>query len=159
RIAAGLAAQVVELGPVHVADRDDLDPVDLGRVQGKRSLDPNAERLLPDGERLACARSLPLEHDPFEHLDPLPLALDHAEMDADGVTGLEGRDVAQLGTLETLDDLAHRKKARRPTEDASEPALGSTRSVERDPAGRPVRGEHLADEILPRHEPPDARGA
>src|SRR5437763_13490492 len=33
---ADLAAQVIQLRPVHVADAHDLEPVDLGRVQRER---------------------------------------------------------------------------------------------------------------------------
>ena len=74
-----LLAQVVELGAIHVADRANLDLLDLGRVDGERPLDTDAERLLADGERLACTRALPLEHDPLEDLDASPRALDHLE--------------------------------------------------------------------------------
>ena len=50
---ADLAAQVVELRAVDVADLHDLDLVDLRRVQRERPLDADAERVLADGERLA----------------------------------------------------------------------------------------------------------
>ncbi len=70
-------------------------------MKRERSLDPDAERLLPDREGLPRARSLALDHDSLEDLDPLPLALDHLEMDPHGVARLELRDVgAQLCALE-----------------------------------------------------------
>src|SRR5581483_217695 len=116
---ADTAAQVVELRAVDVADRDDLDLLDLRRVERERPLDTDAERLLAHGERLAHAGALPLEHDPLEHLEAPPLALDHLEVDADGVSRLEPRDGAQLGALEVLDDVAHRKVGRRPTKKGS----------------------------------------
>src|SRR4051794_31298256 len=75
-------AQVVQLGAVDVADRADLDPLDLRRVQRERPLDADAERLLADGERLADAGALLLDHDPFEDLDAPALSLDHLEVDA-----------------------------------------------------------------------------
>ena len=79
-------------------------------MQRERALDADAEGLLADGERLAGTGALALDHDPLEDLDPLALALDHPEMDANRVPGLELRDVvAQLGALECLDDLAHKR--------------------------------------------------
>src|SRR5437763_1137698 len=81
---ADLPTQVVQLGAVHVPDRRDVDLVDLGRVQGERPLHADSEGLLADGERLAGAGALPLQHDPLEDLNSLPLALDHLEVDAHG---------------------------------------------------------------------------
>ena len=104
-------AQVVELRAVDVADRHDLDLLDLRRVERERPLDADAERLLADGERLACAGSLALEHDPLEHLHTAARALDDLEVDAHRVARLEARHVAQLSALEILDDVAHRKRA------------------------------------------------
>src|SRR6478735_4021556 len=80
-------------------------------MERERPLDADAERLLADGERLAHARALPLDHDSLEHLHPLATALDHLEVDAHGVTGLEDRDVTQLRLLDALDDGAHEKEA------------------------------------------------
>src|SRR4051794_35982010 len=89
RLPAHLAPQVVQLGAVHVADGADLDPLDLGRVHGERALDAHTEGVLADGERLARALALALDHDALEHLGPAPRALDDLEVDAHGVTGLE----------------------------------------------------------------------
>src|SRR3954447_4432362 len=129
RLAPDLAAEVVQLRAVDVADRRDVDLVDLRRMERERSLDADAERLLPHGERLACPRALALEHDSLEHLDPLPLPLDHLEVHPDGVARLELRDpIAQLGALEAVDDVAHRKEGRRPRADASECGFASSRA-------------------------------
>src|SRR5581483_2157024 len=68
---ADLAAEVVELGAIDVADRADLDLVDLRRVQRERPLDADAEVVLADGEGLAGAGALPLDHEALEDLDPL----------------------------------------------------------------------------------------
>jgi hypothetical protein len=106
---ADAAAEVVQLRAVDVADRADLDPLDLRRVQRERALDADTERLLPDGERLADAGALALDHDPLEHLDAAALALDHLEMDAHGVPRLELGHLAQLFALESLDRRAHGK--------------------------------------------------
>src|SRR5207249_1210484 len=89
RLLADAAAQVVQLGAADVADRRDLDLLDLGRVEREGPLDTHPERLLADGEGLARAGALSLDHDPLVDLDPAPLALDHLEMDADGIPGLE----------------------------------------------------------------------
>jgi len=85
------------------------------RVERERPLDADAERLLPHGEGLAGAGSLPLEHDSLEDLDAPACALDHLEVDAHRVARLEARHVAQLSALEVLDDVAHRKTGQRPT--------------------------------------------
>ncbi len=70
-------------------------------MQGERPLDPDAEGLLPHGEGLARTRALALEDDALEDLDPGPLALDHLEVDADGVPRLELGDVRpHLGALD-----------------------------------------------------------
>src|SRR6266516_2658098 len=118
---ADLPAEVVQLRAIDVADRGDLDLLDLRRVERKGALDADAERLLADRERLPGAGALALDHDALEDLDALPLTLDHLEMDTDGIPRLELRDVlAQLGALECFDHLAHRKRARRPGRNPSE---------------------------------------
>src|SRR5205085_3468517 len=68
---ADLAAQVVQLRPVHVADGSHVDLVDLRRMERKGALDADAERVLADGERLAGSGDLALEHDPLEQLAPM----------------------------------------------------------------------------------------
>src|SRR5262249_15338549 len=108
---ADAAAEVVELRAVDVADRGDLDLLDLRRVKRKRPLDTDPEGLLADGEGLACPGSLPLEHDPLEDLHTPARTLDDLEVHAHGVAGLEARHVAQLSALEVLDDVAHGKRA------------------------------------------------
>ena len=111
RLLADAAAEVVELRAVHVADRLDLDLLDLRRVERERPLDPDAERLLADGERLAGARALALDDDALEDLDTAPRALDHLEMDANRVARLEPGHLAQLGALDRFDDVAHKRVA------------------------------------------------
>src|SRR5690349_14412030 len=109
---ADLAAQVVELRAVDVADRRHVDLVDLRRVQRERPLHADAERVLSDGERLAGSGALALDHDPLEHLDALAAALDHAEVHEHDVASHEMRQVAQLTALDVLDDGAHGEEAR-----------------------------------------------
>src|ERR671935_170048 len=141
RLLAHLAAQVVELRAAHVADRDDLDLVDLRRVERERPLDADAERLLPHGERLARARALSLQDDALEDLDPAALTLDDAEVHAHGVPRLELREaVAQLGALECLDDVGH--------EDV--PSRAAAMLAHDDSGGRPVGRDDAGDEIAPR---------
>src|ERR1051325_2858646 len=79
-------------------------------MERERALHAHAERVLADGERLAAARPLTLDHDPLEDLDALPAALDHSEVHAHGVARLELRNLAQLAALDVLDDRAHGKK-------------------------------------------------
>src|SRR5690606_2657009 len=92
----GLAAQfaqVVQLGPSHVTAGDDLDVVDDRAVQGERTLDPHAEADLANRERLAHTATLATDHDALEHLHTLAVALDHVDVDLDGVAGAEVGDV------------------------------------------------------------------
>ena len=109
RLLADAATEVVELRAIDVTDHRDLELLDLRRMERERALDTDAERLLADGERLARTRSLALDDDALEDLDALAGALDHLEVDADRVTGLEDGDVAQLRLLDALDDCAHGK--------------------------------------------------
>src|ERR1043165_7934548 len=112
-------------------------------MERERALHADAERVLADGERLAGARALTLDHDPLEDLDALPAALDHSEVHAHGVARLELRNLAQLAALDVLDDRAHGKKGLAAAGNGSE-------SANRNAAGWPVRGDDLADDALPR---------
>ena len=126
---ADATAQVVQLGPADVAASRYLDPLDLRRVKRKRSLDPDAERLLADRERLAGPVTLALDDDPFEHLGPPPRSLDHLEVDAKPVTGVERRYSAELGALQAVDHGAHGNADPLRTECATRRGLTSQRSA------------------------------
>ena len=127
RLLADLLAEVVQLGPVDVADRGDLDLLDLRRVHRERPLDADAERLLAHRERLARAGALPLDHDPLEDLDAPALTLDHLEVDAQRVARLEAWDVlAQLSLLDALDDRAHGEKERPRSADSARRCVAET---------------------------------
>src|ERR671911_1765221 len=142
-------AQVVELGAPNVADRDDLELLDLGRVEGERALDADAERLLPHRERLAEPGALALEADALEDLDPLPVALDDLEVDAQRVPCLELRQVrAHVALLEALDNRVHRKG----TGPEGRSMLAKANSLR-----RPVRHEDGPDEVRLGHRAPDPR--
>src|SRR3954452_24764711 len=160
---ADASTEVVELRAVHVADRHALDLVDLRRVHRERPLYADAERLLAHGEHLPHARALALDHDALEDLDATPFALDHLEVDTHGVPRLELRDsVAQLRAFEFLDDLAHVKRGRwgRRGILAGLIAPPNVRcSHDAEPLRWPVDGEHLADDVPPRHGAPAARVA
>ena len=81
-------------------------------MERERTLDTDAERLLADRERLARARALTLDHDPLEDLHAAALALDHLEVDTDGVAGFEPRAIAaQLALLDVLDHAMHKNGA------------------------------------------------
>jgi hypothetical protein len=101
RLLPHFRAQVVELGAVDVADRLHLDLLDLRRMERERALDSDPERLLAHGERLPHAGALALDDDPLEDLDAAALSLDHLEVHAHRVAGLEDRQVgSQLALLE-----------------------------------------------------------
>ena len=122
------AAQVVELGPAHVAARRDLEFLDLRRVQRERPLDADAEGLLADGEGLAHAGALAPQHDALEDLGAFARALDHLEVDADAVARGEVREaLLQLGALDAVDYGAHGlAEAEKPPD----PSAGTARSAE-----------------------------
>ena len=102
------AAQVVELGPAHVAAGGDLEFLDLRRVQRERPLDADAEGLLADGEGLTRARALALEDDSLEDLGAAAVALDHLEVDAHAIARVEGgKALPQLAPLDAVDHAAH----------------------------------------------------
>ena len=108
------AAQVVELGPAHVAAGGDLEFLDLRRVQREGSLDADTEGLLADGEGLAHSRALPPQDDSLEDLGAAALALDDLKVHADAIARIEGREtLPQLASLDVVDDAAHAKKDRR----------------------------------------------
>ena len=77
-------------------------------MEREGSLDADAERLLAHREGLAGTCALALDHDSLEDLHAAPLALDHLEVDAHGVAGLEpGAIAAQLALFEVLNDPVH----------------------------------------------------
>src|SRR5579859_1519302 len=86
-------AQVVELGPAHVATGDDLDAVQQRAVDRVRALDPDATGDLPHRERLAQAGALATDHHTLEDLDPGPVALDDPGVHLERVASAEVRDV------------------------------------------------------------------
>src|SRR6185312_16207832 len=88
---ADAPAQVIKLGPSHVAARRDLEFLDLRRVQREGPLDPDPEGLLADREGLARARALAPQHHALEYLGPFARTLDHLEVDADAVARREFR--------------------------------------------------------------------
>src|SRR5215210_8960189 len=77
---ADAAAEVVELGPAHVAAGGDLDALDLRRVHGERAFHADAEGLLAHGEGLAHPFALALDHDALEDLGAAAGALDDLEV-------------------------------------------------------------------------------
>src|SRR5262249_43010464 len=134
----------------HVADRGNLDLVDLRRVERERSLDADAERLLADRERFPGAGTLALQHDALEDLDSLALALDDLEVDAHGVARLELRDsLAQLGALEAVDHVAHRERTPK----------GHGMLADVDHPGAALDLHDPSEEVRPRDETPEPRVA
>src|SRR3954447_26856496 len=132
---ADATAQVVELGPPHVAAGGDLDALDLGRVQRERALHADAEGLLAHGEGLADALALALDDDALEDLGAAARALDDLEVDLEAVARLEAGDAAQLRALEGVDDGAHGQK----TSTGADPPR-KRRPMVADPLGPRARG-------------------
>src|SRR5947209_472536 len=82
-------AQVIELGPPHVAQPVDLDLGQDRRVDRERALHADAEAHLADGEGLPHAGALAADDDALEDLDPLSVALDHPDVHLQRVTRAE----------------------------------------------------------------------
>ena len=57
------------------------------------ALDADAVALLADGEGLADSATGTAQHHTLEHLDALLVALDDLDVNLDGVTRAEGRDI------------------------------------------------------------------
>src|ERR1700729_3960683 len=104
---ADAVAQVVELGPSHIAAGGHLDALDLGGVHGEHALDPYAKRLLAHREGLASSMALTLDDHTLEHLDTATGTLDDLEVDAHAIAWPEVGDAAQLLALNAFDDCAH----------------------------------------------------
>src|SRR5262245_18492615 len=104
---ADLLAQVVELRPPHIAAGGNLQLLDLRRVQRERSLHADPEGLLPHGECLSRPTALALDHDALEDLGAPPVALDHLEVNAHAIPGVEPGTLLERSLLEVVDDGAH----------------------------------------------------
>src|SRR5664279_261202 len=86
-------AQVVQLGPANVAAGDQLDAVQVRRVNGKGALHADAETDLANGEGLADTATLPADHMTGEDLDTRTRALDDLDVHLHRVAGTEVRDI------------------------------------------------------------------
>jgi hypothetical protein len=76
-------------------------------MQRERALDADAKRLLADGERLASAVALALDHNALEDLRSATGPLDDLEVDPQAIARVEIRDTTELGALQIFDDGAH----------------------------------------------------
>src|SRR6186997_126879 len=88
-------AQVVELGATDAATANHLDVGDHGAVHREDALDTNAARDLADGERGAHAAAAPGDANTFESLESFLVAFTDADVNTEGVTGAERRDVSE----------------------------------------------------------------
>src|SRR3989344_9360532 len=100
-------SQVIEFRAADFAGAQELDALDLGRVNGEGPLDADPLDQLADGEILAVAAAGPFDDDAFKALHPLLAALDDLGIDLDRVTDLERRDVLFLLACFDLTDNAH----------------------------------------------------
>src|SRR5215813_11624533 len=99
---AATPAQVIELGAAHLAAAQDLDRVDHGRIERKDALHALAVRNLAHGEILVEARARAADANALIGLDAGALALDHLDVDEDGVARREIRDRLAGGQLRDL---------------------------------------------------------
>ena len=102
----GPLTEVVQLRPADNAVANDLDPADAGAVVGESPLNANAVADSADCEALADTAALHLNHDTFEVLEPLAVAFNNLDEDANGVADLElGKICSKLLFFELTDDV------------------------------------------------------
>src|SRR5437899_8642108 len=111
RCFAAAAAQVIELGTTDLAAAHDLDRVDHRRIERKHALNAFAIGNLAHGEILVEAGTGAADAHAFVGLDAGAIALDHLDVDQEGVTGLEvgnafaGGKLCHLLFFELLDEI------------------------------------------------------
>src|SRR4051794_2634751 len=96
---AAQSAQIIKLGAPHLAAADDLDRIQHRRIDRKHALDALAIGNLAHGEILVQPGAGAPDADAFIGLDTGALALDHLDVDDEGVAGLEIRDFLAGGEL------------------------------------------------------------
>src|SRR5262249_51888116 len=105
---AGQIAQVVELGPTHVAATLDRDRADRRAVGLEHALDAFAVRNLAHGERGVEATIATRNDDAFVGLHAFAVAFLHFHFDDHGVAGREVRNLlVEAFALELGNDVAH----------------------------------------------------
>src|SRR5262249_22981243 len=91
---SGALAQEVQLGPAHLAETDDLDPLDDRGVDREDPLHADAAGGLPDRERGPRSPSAAAADDvALEDLDAGLVPLHHPDVDFHPVAGAEGGDL------------------------------------------------------------------
>ena len=91
---AGEVAQVVELRATDAATADDRDGGDHRAVRREDALDTDSARDLADRERFADATAAAGDAHTFERLEALLVTFFDADVDANRVTGAEGRNIS-----------------------------------------------------------------
>src|SRR4051812_44258049 len=89
-------AQIVKLRATDLRRAHEVDLVNRRRMQREDALHALAERHFADGEGCAGPAAVHADHDAFEDLDALLIALAHLDVHPDGVAGLHGRPLRQL---------------------------------------------------------------
>src|SRR6478609_5416403 len=120
-------AQIIELGAAHEAAADDLDGIDVGRIDREHALHAFAVRDLADREALLEAGAGAGDADALIGLHAAALAFLDLHVDDDGIAGLKVRnglaELLDVLFVELLDDIhclcSCRRKASRES-DASQ---------------------------------------
>ena len=99
---SGEFAEVENAGLAHDAVAQNLDGLDVRRVEGENTLHTHVAGHLAHGERLGGALSFDLDDHALERLDTLLVTLDDAVVHVDGVAGSEFRDFRGILSLECL---------------------------------------------------------
>ena len=80
-------------GTTYFTTTYDIDVIYDRRVQREDSLDADAEANFSNGDALASSAMLAGDHDAFKNLKTFFVAFLNSDVDFDGITGLERRDV------------------------------------------------------------------
>src|SRR5215467_12101034 len=99
---AAASAQVIELGAAHLAAAHHLDRVDHRRIEREHALDALAIRDLANREVLVEAGAGAADADALVGLNPGLLALDHLDVDEQGIARLKVGNLLAGGELRYL---------------------------------------------------------
>ena len=90
---AAAFTQIKQSGSTDTTQRDDFYLFDTRRMQSKCFFDPDTVGDLTDGERGIHIAALALQHNPLKHLHTFFVPFDDSDMNLDGITGPECRNI------------------------------------------------------------------
>ena len=105
---ADSSSEIVQLRTSYLASSDDLNLLDLRRMQRPCLLNADSVGVLSDGECRSDTSALLLEHNALEYLDSLTVSFFDLRGNADGVAYVELRDLClELSSFDVFNDVVH----------------------------------------------------